>query len=376
MGEALTRRDLDHLEAGMDKNHEKGTTRRDLLKLGAASAVAGVAGSLPFAFSSVQAAAQTAHGGTRFLLDCHVHVGGSPALAALIDQVQTPKDWLALRGKQPEAFAKAASQSQVDNSDDLIAAMDKHGVTHALIQPTPGKDASNQLVANAAKRHEGRLFPIYRPEELLGDLGTGTMQKPDQKLLRENAQNTAEIIEREFPELGMVGMGEFIVGGFVTTALDPVEIARDLGPIMEALRPGKLPIQFPTATSGWKGGLFYIYEPLWVDELAGNFPDVPIVLTKMGRGIPTSFDACLVVAKRNANVYFDLTDSRAEHLREAIDEIGAHRIMFGTDLHGLSVNYAIDVGFEIVDGARPSKEEREWIAWRTANEVYQLGLAG
>jgi len=46
-------------------------------------------------------------------------------------------------------------------------------------------------------------------------------------------------------------------------------------------------------------------------------------------------------------------DSRAEHIREAIDEIGAHRIMFGTDLHGLSVNYAYDVGFEIVDGANP-----------------------
>ena len=96
----------------------------------------------------------------------------------------------------------------------------------------------------------------------------------------------------------------------------------------------------------------------------------------MGRGIPTSFDACLVVAKRNANVYIDLTDSRAEHIREAIDEIGAHRIMYGTDLHGLSLNYAYDVGFEIVAGAQPSEEDREWISWRTADSVYQLGLAG
>ena len=144
----------------MDEYHEKGTTRRDLIKLGALSAVACVAGSLPLAVSSVHAASPTTRRGTRFLLDCHVHVGGSPALADLIDQVQTPKDWLALRGKQPEAFAKAASQSQVDNSEDLIATMDKHGVTHALIQATPGRDASNQLVAEVAKRHKGRLFPI------------------------------------------------------------------------------------------------------------------------------------------------------------------------------------------------------------------------
>ena len=358
----------------MDEHHEEGITRRDLMKVGAASAAACVAGSQSLAVSSVHAAEPTARRRTRFLLDCHVHIGGSPALAGLLDQVHTPKDWPALRGKQPEEFAKAASQPQVDNSEDLIAAMDKNGVTHAIIQATPGKDASNQLVAEAARRHKGRLFPIYRPEALLGDLGTGTMQSPDKKQLRQNARQVAEEIDRVFPELGMIGMGEFIVGGFVTTALDPMEIARDMAPIMEALRPKKLPSQLPTAMSGWKGGLFYIYEPLWVDELAGNFSDVPIILTKMGRGIRTSFDACTVIAKRNANVYFDLTDSRAEHLREAIDEIGAQRIMFGTDLHGLSVNYAHDVGFEIVDGAHPSAEEREWIAWRTADAVYQLGL--
>ena len=359
----------------MDGYREEGITRRDLIKLGAVSAFAGVVGA-PLAVSSVHAAEQTARRRARFLVDCHVHIGGSPALASFIDQVQTPKDWLALRGRQPEAFAKAASQSQVDNSDDLIATMDEYGVTHAFIQATPGKDASNQLVAEAARRHKGRFFPIYRPEALLGDLGTGSMESPDKGALRQNARQVAENIEGVFPELGMIGMGEFIAGGFVTTALDPIEIARDMGPIMEALRPQKLPIQLPTGSSGWKGGLFYVYEPLWVDELAGNFPDVPIILTKMGRGIRTSFDACTVIAKRNANVYFDLTDSRAEHIREAIDEIGAHRIMFGTDLHGLSVNYAYDVGFEIVDGAHPSDEEREWIAWRTADTVYQLGLAG
>ena len=361
----------------MDEYNENGTSRRNLMKLGAASAAAVIVGSMPAAVSSASAAeSTTTRRKTRFLLDCHVHVGGSTGFKAMLDQVQTPKDWLALRGKQPKAFAAAASEPQEDNSEDLIAAMDKAGVTHALIQATPGRNASNQMIADAARRHKDRFFPMYRPEALLGDLGTGSMERPTREDLRKNARQVAENIEGLFPGLGMVGMGEFITGGFVTSSLDSIEIARDMAPIMEALRPKKLPIQLPTGTSGWKGGLFYVYEPLWVDELAGNFPDVPIVLTKMGRGIPTSFDACLVVAKRNANVYFDLTDSRAEHIREAIDEIGAHRIMYGTDLHGLSVNYAQDVGFEIVDGAKPSEEEREWLSWRTADELYGLGLGG
>ncbi len=361
----------------MDEYHKEGITRRDLMKFGAASAAASVTGSMLLAGSSANAAEPAARRGARFLLDCHVHVGGSPGLKAMLDQVQTPKDWLALRGRQPEAFAAAASEPQEENSDDLIAKMDEYGVTHALIQASPGRNASNQMMADAARRHKDRFFPIYRPEALLGDLGTGSMEPPTREELRQNARQVAENIEGLFPGLGMVGMGEFVAGGFVTTALDPIEIARDMAPIMEALRPRKLPLQLPTGSTGWKGGLYYVYEPLWVDELAGNFPDCPIVLTKMGRGMRTSFDACMVVAKRNANVYFDLTDSRAEHLREAIDEIGAQRIIFGTDLHGLSLNYAYDVGLdEIVDGAQPSEEEWEWIAWRTADTVYQLGLEG
>jgi predicted TIM-barrel fold metal-dependent hydrolase len=362
-------------EALMDEYHKEGITRRDLMMFGAAAA-AGVAGSLPLAVSSANAAEPVAGRGARFLLDCHVHVGGSPGLAALIDQVQSPKDYLALRGKQPKVFAAAASEPQIDNSDDLIAVMKKHGVTHGLIQPTPGRNASNERVAQVARNHKDRFFPLYRPEAALGALGTGTMEPPTKEECRANAQAEADAIENVFPKLGMFGMGEFGAGGYVTTALDPIEISRDMGPIMEALRPKKLPIMLPTGSSGWKGSLIYIYEPIWVDELAGNFPGVPIVLTKMGRSIPTSFDACLTIAKRNANIYFDLTETNEVHLREAIDQIGAHRIMFGTDLSGLSVNYTYEHGLHTVDGINPTAEEREWISWRTADTVYQLGLEG
>ena len=51
-------------------------------------------------------------------------------------------------------------------------------------------------------------------------------------------------------------------------------------------------------------------------------------------GIQGSFDACLSVAMRNANVYFDATDTSPEHLRKAISIIGAQRILFGSDLSG------------------------------------------
>ena len=55
----------------MDQHHKEGITRRDLMKVGAASAAACVAGSQSLAVSSVHAAEPTARRRTRFLLDCH-----------------------------------------------------------------------------------------------------------------------------------------------------------------------------------------------------------------------------------------------------------------------------------------------------------------
>jgi hypothetical protein len=48
--------------------------------------------------------------------------------------------------------------------------------------------------------------------------------------------------------------------------------------------------------------------------------------------------------------------------------------MFGTDLSAISVNYAYEHGFALLNGTQPDAEELEWIAWRTANEIYKLGL--
>jgi predicted TIM-barrel fold metal-dependent hydrolase len=133
---------------------------------------------------------------------------------------------------------------------------------------------------------------------------------------------------------------------------------------------------FPTGYTGWKGVHYFSYAPVWADELAGNFPTVPIVFAKMGRSIRASFDACMAVAMRNANVYFDMTDTSPEHLREAISIIGAQRIMYGSDLSGVSTGYSEADNLRTAIETRLSPEESEQIAWKTANQIYKLGLKG
>ncbi len=170
------------------------------------------------------------------IVDVHVHAGAPPGAEEMVKQIHSPKDWATQRSKDPVHFAEVMSQEQIDNSDLLIKTMDDHGVTHALIQMTPGMGASNQLVSDMARKHSGRLFPIYRPEFLMGAVGSGDLTTGiDKASLSTNAERMVQDIETLFPQFGMIGVGEMIPGGMVTTAIDPVEIARDMSPIMEAL---------------------------------------------------------------------------------------------------------------------------------------------
>jgi len=310
---------------------------------------------------------------TRYLIDCHCHVGAGPTVATLAEGIHSPADWGAVRTKQPELFAKAVGEDGVDNSEYLLRAMDKYGVTHAIIQTAPGKGIGNQMVLDAAEKSGGRFFPLYRPEAVSHAAARGTLGVDyGDEVSKVTRQIADELLSPAMS--ATLGVGEIVP---ITTELHPALIARDMAPIMEALTTrGGLPIMFPTGYTGWKGVHYFSYQPVWVDELAGAFPEVPIVLTKMGRSIRASFDACKVVAMRNANVYFDMTDTSPEHLREAISVLGAHRIMYGSDLSGVSTGYSEEDNIRTAIETRLSAEEREQIAWKTANQVFKLGLGG
>ena len=352
-------------------------SRRQFLQFTAAtSAVA--AGGLASSAALADTGLETAEVGatqswrrTKYLIDCHVHLGAGPTVATLAESIHSPADWGAVRTKQPELFAKTMSEDGVDNSEHLLRAMDKYGVTHAIIQTAPGKGIGNQMVLDAAQRSGGRFFPLYRPEAVSNAAAKGTLGVDYGGEVSKVVRQIAD--ELQSPAMSATrGVGEIVP---ITTEIHPAKITRDMAPIMEVLKArGGLPIMFPTGYTGWKGVHYFSYQPVWVDELAGAFPEVPIVLTKMGRSIRASFDACMSVAMRNANVYFDLTDTSAEHLREAITIIGAHRIMYGSDLSGVSTGYSEADNLRTCIEARLPAEEREQIAWKTANQIYKLGL--
>jgi predicted TIM-barrel fold metal-dependent hydrolase len=78
-------------------------------------------------------------------------------------------------------------------------------------------------------------------------------------------------------------------------------------------------------------------------------------------------------------VYFDTVGTSPEHLRIAVDKLGAHRIMFGTDWSATwswvrkpADLYTIRLG--VIEKADLSPADREQVLWKTAVKVFDLPI--
>ncbi|MGQ0750339.1 MAG: amidohydrolase family protein [Betaproteobacteria bacterium] len=301
------------------------------------------------------------------IIDTHIHIYSYPSFRDLSRHIRTMEDAIAFRTRHPDLYQCNLTEEPIDNTDQLIADMDRNGIDFALVQARAGY-VSNDLVATAAKRHPGRMVALAR----VGHDQEAAGYHEDPGPTREAAP--AEL-ERALTTLGMKGVGETFVRA-LTDHVNPEKIAKDLDGVVRVAERHQVPIQFPTAWSQFPGGLFY-GDPLWVDEVALRHPSVPIILTKMGRSITRYFDSAMTVAMRNVNVYFDVVGTNPQHLRFAIDKIGAERIMFGTDWSTtwswLSVPATLhQIRLKVLEDARLSDAERELILWKNAARLFKL----
>jgi predicted TIM-barrel fold metal-dependent hydrolase len=301
------------------------------------------------------------------IIDSHVHIYGYPSFRDLSKYIRTTEDAIAFRTRYPDLYKCNLTEEPIDITDDLVSDMEKNGVDFALVQARAGY-VSNELVATAAARHPKRMVALAR----VGHDQEAYGYDEDPGPTREIAPGE---LEHALTTLGMKGIGEVFVRS-LTNHTNPEKIARDLSGIMKIAERYEVPIQFPTAWSQFPGGLFY-GDPLWADEVANRYPSVPVILTKMGRSITKYFDTVMSVAMRNVNIYLDVVGTNPEHLRFAVDKLGADRILFGTDWsttwRWLSVPATLHkIREKVIDDAKLSAQDREQIMWKTAYKLFRL----
>ena len=112
---------------------------------------------------------------------------------------------------------------------------------------------------------------------------------------------------------------------------------KELEIIYRAAEGNGIPVMFHTGTSVFPGARNKYGHPIYVDDVAVDFPKLKILLAHGGR--PLWMDTAFFLIRRHPNVYLDISGIPPKSLLRhfpRLDEI-AHKTVFGTDWPGPGV---------------------------------------
>ncbi len=260
------------------------------------------------------------------IIDNHVH---------LVDEGWVHSDFLLGMAKLATApMGKATgdypdAQALVDNlmpvlydasGEKLIAGMDQAGVDMSCIfavdyglatgEPGVSIEDQNRMIADAAKRHPDRLIPFFTVDP--------------------RREGAPDMFSRAVEDWGMKGLKLHPTSGFY-----PYD--ESCYPLYEKCMEYSLPVIFHTGSqpSPLK---FRFSQPICVDDVAADFPDMPIIMAHAGHAL---WEEALLVAGVKRNIYFDISGWQmafTNHpgdfytmFRRLLDDVGPWRVFFGTD---------------------------------------------
>jgi len=144
---------------------------------------------------------------------------------------------------------------------------------------------------------------------------------------------------------------------------------KELEIIYRAAEANGIPVMFHTGTSVFPGARNKYGDPIYVDDVAVDFPKLKILLAHGGR--PLWMDTAFFLVRRHANVYLDISGIPPKTLLQyfpRLEEI-AHKTLFGTDWPGPGVP-DVKQNLEDFRNLRLKRETTERILSGTALEVW------
>jgi predicted TIM-barrel fold metal-dependent hydrolase len=144
---------------------------------------------------------------------------------------------------------------------------------------------------------------------------------------------------------------------------------KQLEAIYRACETHGVPVMFHTGTSIFPGARNKYGDPIYIDDVAVDFPKLKILLAHGGR--PLWMDTAFFLVRGHRNVYLDISSIPPRSLLQyfpRLEEI-AHKTLFGTDWPGPGVR---DIGRNLEEfQALPlSPESKEQIVSKTALTVW------
>lgn len=260
------------------------------------------------------------------IIDSHVHLVGNGWMhrRPLIGMMKVAT---ASMGKTTGVYPDA--EKLLDNllpvmedatGEKTVSNMDAAGVDKSCVfsvdtgllagEPSVSIADQNRMVAEAVSRFPDRLISFCaidprRPEAL-------------------------DIFKRSVEDWGMKGLKLHPTAGYYP--YDEV-----VYPFYEKCMEYEIPVLFHTGSQP-APMKFRFSQPINVDDVAADFPDLPIIMAHVAHSL---WEEALLVAEIKPNIYFDFSGWQIKYmshpaefyrmLRAVIDQIGPWRVFFGTD---------------------------------------------
>jgi hypothetical protein len=260
------------------------------------------------------------------IIDCHFHLVGQgwhnrSFLVGMARMVTAAAGKLTGECPDPEALVDNLMPVLSDTTGEkCIAAMDAAGVDMTCIFAHDTErgagplgvpmEEQNRMVAEAAARFPDRLVSFFSIDP--------------------RREGAVELFSRAIEDWGMKGLKLHPAAGFY-----PYD--ESCYSMYEKCVEYKVPVLIHTGSQP-APLKFRFTQPINVDDVAADFPEIPIIMAHVAHEL---WHEALLVASVKSNIYFDfsgwqLTYDDFPHefyrmLRRVIDQVGPWRVFFGTD---------------------------------------------
>ena len=209
--------------------------------------------------------------------------------------------------------ALAAFIEEFSRPERFVAHLDEQGIDYACvlaeIVPITSGVATNEYVRDFCAASP-RLIPVCTVNPYLHE-------------------RPARLLERLVREDGFRGLKLYPTYAYFY----PND--RELYPVYAAAEELGIPVQVHTGSSVFRGSRLKYGDPLFLDDVAVDFPDLSILITHGGR--PFWYDHAFALCRLHRNVYIDVAGLPPRKLTTYFPELARlpDKFVFGSDWPGL-----------------------------------------
>jgi len=141
-----------------------------------------------------------------------------------------------------------------------------------------------------------------------------------------------------------------------------------LYPLYDIAQSAGVPVMFHTGSSIFPGAKIKYGDPIYLDEIAVDFPGLAIIMSHGGRGF--WYDKAAFLAQIRPNMYIDLCGLPPHRLLDLFPRLerNHHKFLFGTDWPGGDIKRSI----EGIRSLPISNEAKEAILYENACKLLRL----